>query len=237
MKRIFSIILSASAASLLAFSALAQDPLNPKKDGPSSVSDRLSQARRGDQLNDAARASDVIGMTVKNLQDEKLGKVENILVDLSSGRVVALVVSSGGFLGMGDELSAVPPAALEFSADRTTLHLDASKSMLSEAPHFKAHQWPDFSQSSYVLGVYRAFRVEPYFTTNVTARADNTARNVRDRDEATLTPLDQGTSKADVNTTAEIRKRIVARKSMSVNATNVKIITLHGRVTLRGRLR
>ena len=163
MKRNFSIILSASAASLLAFSALAQDPLNPKKDGPSSVSDRLSQARRGDQLNDAAKASDVIGMTVKNLQDEKLGKVENILVDLSSGRVVALVVSSGGFLGMGDELSAVPPAALEFSADRTTLHLDASKSMLSEAPHFKAHQWPDFSQSSYVLGVYRAFRVEPYF--------------------------------------------------------------------------
>ena len=40
--------------------------------------------------------------------------------------------------------------------------------------------------------------------------------------------------KSDVNTTARIRKQIVAGKEMSVNAKNVKIITSHGRVTLRG---
>jgi len=93
-----------------------------------------------------------MGTPVKNLQDEKLGKVENILVDLPSGRVVAVIVSSGGFLGMGDELSAVPPTALRFTTDRDTLQLDASKEMLSSAPHFKANEWPDLGQPSYADG-------------------------------------------------------------------------------------
>ena len=153
---------------------------------------------------------------------------------MESGRIVALIVSSGGFLGIGDELSAVPPTALRFNTDRDTLQLDATKEMLSNAPHFKADQWPDFGQPDYAGGVYRAYQVEPYFTTNVTTKADNTARNVRDRNDQTLTPFDQGNSKADVATTAQIRKEIVADENMSVNAKNVKIITTEGRVTLRG---
>jgi hyperosmotically inducible periplasmic protein len=182
------------------------------------------------RLSHVQKASKLIGISVKNLHNEKLGKVENILVDLPSGRIVAVIVSSGGFIGMGDELSAIPPTALRFNTDRDTLQLDASKEMLSSAPHFKANQWPDFDQPSYAGGVYHAYKVEPYFTTD----ADNTARNVRDRSNNTLTPLDQGNSKADVATTAQIRKEIIAEKNMSVNARNVKIITIDGRVTLRG---
>jgi hypothetical protein len=155
-------------------------------------------------------------------------------VDLPSGRVVAIIVSSGGFLGMGDELSAIPPTALRFTTDRDTLQLDTSKEMLTSAPHFKANQWPDFAQPSYSSGVYRAYKVEPYFASSATTEPDNTRRNVRDRNDSTLTPLDQGNSNADVETTAQIRKGIIAEKSMSVNARNVKIITKAGQVTLRG---
>lgn len=186
------------------------------------------------RLSQVQKASKLLGMPVKNLQDEKLGKVENLLVDLLSGRVVAAIVSSGGFLGMGDELSAVPPTALRFNPDRDRLQLDASKEMLSHAPHFKAHEWPDFSQPGYASEVYRAYKVEPYFSTDATTDADNTQRNVRDRDDRTVTPLNQGNSKADVDTTAQIRKEILAGKNLSVNARNVKIITNNGRVTLRG---
>ena len=63
---------------------------------------------------------------------------------------------------------------------------------------------------------------------------DNTARNKRDRDAKTLTPLDQGNSKTDIDTTAQIRKGILNLEDLSVNAKNVKIITHEGRVTLRG---
>jgi osmotically-inducible protein OsmY len=62
---------------------------------------------------------------------------------------------------------------------------------------------------------------------------NNTAVNVRDRDQATKTPIDQNENKSDVTTTADIRKRVMDGK-MSVEAQNVKIITQNGKVTLRG---
>ena len=64
--------------------------------------------------------------------------------------------------------------------------------------------------------------------------ADNTERNVRDRDDDALTPLDQGGSEADRAITQAIRKAVVAKDELSTNAKNVKIITINGVVTLRG---
>jgi sporulation protein YlmC with PRC-barrel domain len=191
-------------------------------------------ANSATRLGYVQKASKVMDLSVKNLQDEKLGKVENLMVDLSAGRIVAVIVSSGGFLGMGDELSAVPPTALRLNPDRDALQLDTTKEALSKAPHFKANEWPELGNPVYADGVYRAYRVEPYFTTNVTTEPDNTARNVRDRNNRTLTPLDQGNSTADRDRTAQIRKEILAGKGMSMNAKNVKIITVDGQVTLRG---
>ena len=66
------------------------------------------------------------------------------------------------------------------------------------------------------------------------ASADNTERNVRDRDDESLTPMDQGNSEADLEITQTIRKAVVAHDDLSVNAQNVKIITKDGVVTLRG---
>ena len=106
--------------------------------------------------------------------------------------------------------------------------------MLADSPHFKANQWPDLGQVGYAGGVYRAYHVAPYFDTDPAAEPDNTARNIRDRHNATLTPLDQGNSPADLNTTAQIRQEIIADEGMSTNAKNVKIITIDGHVTLRG---
>jgi len=64
-------------------------------------------------------------------------------------------------------------------------------------------------------------------------RRDNTAVNARD-DNSSKTPLDQGQSSTDVSVTADIRKAIVNKSTMSINGRNVKIITENGQVTLRG---
>jgi hyperosmotically inducible protein len=186
------------------------------------------------RLGHVQRATKLMGVAVKNVQGETLGKVEQLMVDLPAGRVVSVILSSGEFLELGGELSAVPPAAFQFNSEHEYLRLDVSKKALSNAPHFKASEWPDLGDPTYAGGIYRAYRVEPYFITNVTVSADNTARNVRDYDDRTLTPLDQGDSVADVDTTARIRKGIIAGKDMSDNARNVKIITNQGQVTLRG---
>jgi osmotically-inducible protein OsmY len=64
--------------------------------------------------------------------------------------------------------------------------------------------------------------------------ADNTGKNVRDRDENALTADQQSNSEGDVDITREIRRQIVQDKSLSTNAHNVKIVTVDGVVTLRG---
>lgn len=180
------------------------------------------------------RTSKLMGIPVKNMQEEKVGKVEDVLLDLPSGRILALIISTGGFLGMGDELSAIPPTAFRFTADMETLQLDVSKEVLAKAPHFKDHEWPDFGHPTYADGVYRAYKVTPYFVINPVTTPDNTRRNVRDRDGKTVTPLDQGSSQADIETTTLIRKEIMGTENMSTNGKNIKIITINGRVTLRG---
>jgi osmotically-inducible protein OsmY len=64
--------------------------------------------------------------------------------------------------------------------------------------------------------------------------ADNSKRNTADRNEASVTPGDQGNSEADIAITREIRQKVVDRDDLSVNAQNVKIVTNGGVVTLRG---
>ena len=63
---------------------------------------------------------------------------------------------------------------------------------------------------------------------------DNTGKNVRDRDDHTLTPGDQSSNEADVELTRRIREAVVADDSLSTSAHNIKIITINGMVTLRG---
>lgn len=178
-------------------------------------------------LGPTQRASELMGMTVQNNAGEKLGKVEDLVVDVNSGRVVDVVVSSGGFLGIGSDFSVVPPRALRIDRDQKIAFTDTTKDQWAAAPHFKNDQWPAMD-ADYTAKSYTAFGYQPYFD------ADSTGRNVRDRDGRNLTPTDQGTSTADLDTTRRIRREIMRDTTLSSNARNVKIITVNGHVTLRG---
>ncbi len=68
-----------------------------------------------------------------------------------------------------------------------------------------------------------------------TSDVENTERNVRDKSDATLTPENQVEGDDDDRKiTAEVRRAVVGDDSLSMNAHNVKIITLNRVVTLRG---
>lgn len=177
------------------------------------------------------RARNIIGAPVQNTQDERLGKIENVIVDVADGRVVVLIVSTGGFLGMGNEVSAIPSQAFRYTADPSTLHLSATREALKSSPHFKPDQWPGVANPERVAMVYDAYHIPPY--QNPTD-ADNTAQNVRDRSGSNVTPTDQGTSASDRAITVRIRRAIMSRSDLSIDAQNVKIITIDGHVTLRG---
>lgn len=154
----------------------------------------------------------LMGMPVKNLQDETVGTLETLLLDLPAGRVMAFVISSGGFIGLKNELSAVPPAALRFTADKEALQMDATKAFLTRAPHFKRSAWPDFSHPSRIQDVYRAYQMASFFTTGVNAAANT----------------------HDTAITTQIRRDVVSLNNVSVSARAVEIVTVKGRVTLLG---
>ncbi|MBA2622652.1 MAG: BON domain-containing protein [Chthoniobacterales bacterium] len=70
--------------------------------------------------------------------------------------------------------------------------------------------------------------------TTATHAADNTGKNQRDSSGDTKTSGDQSESAEDIKITAAIRRAVVADDSLTMTATNVKIITANGVVTLRG---
>jgi hyperosmotically inducible protein len=73
------------------------------------------------------------------------------------------------------------------------------------------------------------------YDTNATSHdVDNSGINQRDRDTNNLTPGDQGNTQADIDLTQRIRKSLVMDTTYSMTAKNIKIITVNGRVTLRG---
>jgi len=69
------------------------------------------------------------------------------------------------------------------------------------------------------------------------AAPDNTKTNVRDRKPSQVTADQQKNNTTDLETTRQIRKALVADKSLSTYAHNVKVITLNGKVTLKGPVR
>jgi hypothetical protein len=66
------------------------------------------------------------------------------------------------------------------------------------------------------------------------AAPDNTKVNERDRNDQTLTPMDQRNNETDLKITQQIRKAVMGNSTLSFTAKNVKIITIGGKVTLRG---
>lgn len=67
-----------------------------------------------------------------------------------------------------------------------------------------------------------------------TPAPDNSGTNVRDRDDQTKTAGDQSESEADRTISQNIRQSLTSDDSLSTNGKNVKVITIDGKVTLRG---
>ena len=69
-------------------------------------------------------ASKIIGETVVNRQDEKVGKILELVIDARKNRVAYAVLSFGGFMGTGNKLFAMPWKAFEFHARSAICGID-----------------------------------------------------------------------------------------------------------------
>jgi PRC-barrel domain len=81
------------------------------------------------------RASKVIGSTVYNDQNQSIGKIDDIIVS-NDGKTPYIIVSAGGFLGMGEHLVALPYDSFRINADKIMLP-GGTKDQIKALPEFK----------------------------------------------------------------------------------------------------
>ena len=118
-------------------------------------------------------ASTLTGDKVRNSEGEDLGHLEEIVIDLDTGRVSYAVLASGGFMGLGDNYFAVPWELLTVDTDNKEMVLDVSKETIVNAPGFDKDNWPDIHDRTWVADIYRYYGHVPYWETD--EPADDTA--------------------------------------------------------------
>ena len=103
------------------------------------------------------------GNTVRNKNNDDLGIVEHIMLDVPRGHIAYAVLSFGGFLGMGDKLFAVPWRALTLDAENMCFVLDTTKERLEKAPGFDKNRWPSMADEAWARDVHAYYGHEPYW--------------------------------------------------------------------------
>lgn len=97
-----------------------------------------------------------------NRQDENLGDIKEIMLDMRSGHVSYAVLEFGGFLGMGTKLFAVPWSALTLDTVEKRFILDANKELLENAPGFEKDDWPDMADAMWEKSIHDYYGTKPY---------------------------------------------------------------------------
>jgi sporulation protein YlmC with PRC-barrel domain len=84
------------------------------------------------------RASDIMGKAVYNRANERIGEVNELIVD-KDGRIAAAIIGVGGFLGIGERNVAVNFSTMQMMTENNTTRvmLDIDKTRLQQAPEFQ----------------------------------------------------------------------------------------------------
>ena len=93
-------------------------------------------------------AERLTGSRVRNPAGEDLGTIEELMIDLATGRVTYAIIAFGGILGVGDKLFPAPWRALTFHPGAPCiLHVD--RKQFEQAPGIDRDRWPDMSDPSF----------------------------------------------------------------------------------------
>ncbi|WP_075792808.1 PRC-barrel domain-containing protein [Massilia putida] len=106
-------------------------------------------------------ADTLIGDSVVNANDDDLGDIKEIMLDMQTGQVAYAVLSFGGFLGMGDKLFAVPWQALHLDTVNKRFVLDIDKQRLQNAPGFDKDAWPDMGDAQWAQQIHTFYGTDP----------------------------------------------------------------------------
>jgi len=102
-------------------------------------------------------SEDVEGTNVYDMKGTRIGDIDHLMIDKFTGQVEYAVMSTGGFLGIGENYSPVPWDSLEYDVNLGGYVIDADRGRLEKASRFTPTAQPNWSDNSY------ADRVDEYW--------------------------------------------------------------------------
>jgi len=108
-------------------------------------------------------SSQVEGTPVYNLDGEKLGSVDSVMIDRESGQVVYAVMAFGGFLGLGEKRHPMPWKTMIYDKQREGYVVSLSREELEGAPNMNAGEYGELGDRDYEETVYTHYKAEPYW--------------------------------------------------------------------------
>lgn len=111
------------------------------------------------------RASQLMGVNIQNDAGESVGEVKDIVLDTRTGKIGYVAVTYGGFLGIGNDLHAVPMQAFRFKqdpddADDTLLVLNVTQKQMEGAKGFTEESWPNFADETFRAGLDSRYGID-----------------------------------------------------------------------------
>jgi sporulation protein YlmC with PRC-barrel domain len=85
-------------------------------------------------------ASKVEGTSVYNPAGEKLGSIDDVMIDKGTGRAIYAVMSFGGFLGIGEKYHPLPWATLKYDHNQGGYVVNLDKDRLEGAPSYDMNE-------------------------------------------------------------------------------------------------
>lgn len=104
-----------------------------------------------------------IHIDIKNNQDETLGRIVDLGIDVVNGRIVEVLVKSDSSLDVSGKIVAVPPGALSRDPNPRVYRLNASREAFKSAAGIDLSKWVESGRSDRVAAAYYLFGQEPYF--------------------------------------------------------------------------
>jgi sporulation protein YlmC with PRC-barrel domain len=112
-----------------------------------------------------ARVDTILGMDVEDPQGNNLGEIEDLVFDLQDGRIAYAVLAYGGWLGLGENMAAVPWQALKLDTAERDFTLNVDKEKLRAAPSFAKDKWPQTLDRKWLSDVYAYYGAKPNWET------------------------------------------------------------------------
>jgi sporulation protein YlmC with PRC-barrel domain len=107
-------------------------------------------------------ASSLIRDKVVNLEGQDIGQIEELMIDVTTGRVAYAVLSFGGFMGIGNKYFALPWSAVTVDEVKKCFVVNVTRQSLDDMPGFDKDHWPDLGDLEYATGVYRPSAASSY---------------------------------------------------------------------------